>query len=146
MTPDELGGALSALPPRVRKVLDTAAENGWTEKTTSLVVRLDHPDGLPFYATWHWVEVDDKRSWRFQGARAKNGQALNYNDIFVYLEDPAVIYPEPPDDEKPAGKCPTCGTADLTYGRKQCQACNVLEGMSGKRRGSAEEGSQEGPA
>lgn len=141
MTVDELGGALSALPPRVRKVLDAAEENGWMENPfTSLVVRLTREDGLPFYATWHWVGVDGKRSWRFQGAYAKNGQALNYNDIFVYLEDPAVIYPEPPEDEKPGGKCPACGTADLIYGRKKCQACSALERIDGQYRGNPEEG------
>ena len=26
-----------------------------------------------------------------------------------------------------AGKCPVCGTADLTYGREICQACAAAQ-------------------
>jgi hypothetical protein len=39
-------------------------------------------------------------SWRFAGARASNGQALNFGDILVYLEDPSVIHPEPPENQE----------------------------------------------
>lgn len=101
MTPDELGGELIALPPRVRKVLDAAYEQGWMDNAyTSIVVRLTREDAKPFFASWHWIEVaPGKRAWRFHGARAANGQQLNYNDIFEYLEDPTVIEPEPPEGE-----------------------------------------------
>lgn len=87
-------------PPRVLKVLDAAEENGWTENPyVSLVVRLTREDAVPFFARWDLVTNGDKRSWRFHGARAANGQALNYGDIFIYLDDPSVIYPEPPEGE-----------------------------------------------
>lgn len=101
MTGDELGAVIDGPPPaRVLKVLDAADENGWTENPyISLVVRLTREDAIPFFARWDLVGSEDKRSWRFQGARAANGQKLNYNDIFIYLEDPSVIYPEPPEDE-----------------------------------------------
>lgn len=41
-----------------------------------------------------------------------------------------------------AGKCPRCGTAALTYGRKICQACGLLASLSDEeaaesRRGAA---------
>jgi hypothetical protein len=61
-------------------------------------------DGLPFYATWEltgWTPKG-KPSWHFAGAQAANGQRLNERDIFTYLEDPSVIYPEPPEDENEA--------------------------------------------
>lgn len=92
----------SVLSARVRKVLDTAEEHGWRENpTVSVVIRLAKPgDGLakPFFMSWHLSRKEDgKRSWRFAGARASNGQPLNYGDCLVYLEDPSVIYPEEPD-------------------------------------------------
>lgn len=31
--------------------------------------------------------------------------------------------------EVPPGKCPGCRTADLTFGRKLCQACEVAKVM-----------------
>ena len=79
-------------------ILDMAKEYGWTENPfTSLVIRLTHPDGRPFFARWDLsITEAGKRSWRFQGARAVNGQALNYNDVKLYLQDPTVIEPEPP--------------------------------------------------
>jgi len=83
---------------RAMKILDQAAELGWTENPfVSLVIRLTREDAIPFFARWD-LSVSDtwKRSWRFQGARAMNGQALNFNDIKIYLEDPDVIHPEMP--------------------------------------------------
>jgi hypothetical protein len=93
---DELDGEPTAA--RAMKMLDQAEELGWTESPfVSLVIRLTREDAIPFYATWH-LSVSDtgKRSWRFAGARAQNGQPLNFNDIKVYLNDPDVIHPEMP--------------------------------------------------
>ncbi len=98
------------LPARVRKVLDVAEAEGWQENpVVSLTVRLAKPDdtpkrpaeppALPFYATWVLDRKDGKHSWRFQNARAKNGQALNYGDVLIYLQDTSVIYPEEPEGE-----------------------------------------------
>jgi len=110
MTTDDVAEILDEpLPVRVRKVLDTAVEYDWCHNpVVSLTIRLTrlgddvrHPaemPALPFFATWTLDTRGDKRSWRFAGARAKNGQALSYGDIFTYLEDPSVIYPEPPED------------------------------------------------
>jgi hypothetical protein len=93
---DELSGEPSAA--RALKLLDTATELGWTENPAcSFVIRLTREDALPFYARWD-LSVSDagKKSWRFQGARAQNGQPLAFRDIDTYLNDPDVIYPEPP--------------------------------------------------
>lgn len=99
-----VGGEIAGEPTcaRALKVLDAAKANGWVENThCSLVLRLTRDDAEPFFASWDLSFNPDtgKPSWRFTGARAKNGQPLNYNDIFIYLEDPRVIYPEPPADE-----------------------------------------------
>jgi hypothetical protein len=95
--PGELEGEPSAA--RALKVLAKAKEEGWTENPhCSLVLRLTRGDALPFFARWDlsFDPETGKKSWRFQGARAQNGQPLNYNDIAIYLEDPDVIYPDPP--------------------------------------------------
>lgn len=83
---------------RAMKILDQAGELGWTENpVVSLVLRLTRDDALPFFARWDLTVTNEgKRSWRFQGARAQNGQPLAFNDIKVYLADPDVIHPEPP--------------------------------------------------
>ena len=94
---DELDGEPSA--SRALKVLDLADELGWmVNPVCSFVIRLTRDDAVPFFARWDlgYDEVKAKRSWRFAGARAANGQPLNYNDIKIYLEDPDVILPEPP--------------------------------------------------
>lgn len=93
----------SVLSARVRKVLETAEEHGWHENpTVSVVVRLAKPEdklARPFFMSWHLSRTPEgKRSWRFAGARASNGQPLGYNDCLVYLQDPAVIYPVNPDE------------------------------------------------
>jgi hypothetical protein len=99
---DELTGPL---PPRVAKVLDTAAANGWVPngKGITLCVRLDHPtdeDAVPFYVTWQLaISPEGKRSWRFWNAGAANFQPLNYSDVLTYLADPSVIWPELPTEE-----------------------------------------------
>jgi hypothetical protein len=95
--PGELEGEPSAA--RALKILAKAEQEGWTENPVcSLVLRLTRGDALPFFARWDlsFNPESGKKSWRFQGARAMNGQPLAYNDIPVYLEDPSVIYPEPP--------------------------------------------------
>lgn len=94
---DELDGEPSA--SRALKILDTAEDLGWlVNPVCSFVIRLTRDDAVPFFARWDlaYDEAKAKRSWRFAGARAANGQALNYNDIKVYLNDPDVIHPEAP--------------------------------------------------
>lgn len=88
--------------PRILKVLDVAEAEGWMlNPFVSLAVRLTRDDAEPFYAVWHLVPSDSKagRSWKFAKAYAKNGQPLAYEDILIYLKDPSVIYPEPPDED-----------------------------------------------
>lgn len=96
---DELGGEPSAA--RAISILKTAEKLGWTENPyASLVIRLTRSDALPFYARWD-LSFDPKtakRSWRFAHAQAANGQKLAYVDIGTYLNDPRVIYPDPPDE------------------------------------------------
>lgn len=61
----------------------------------------EEPPALPFFATWllkGWTK-GGKGSWSFDCARASNGQALSEDDILTYLNDPSVIYPEPPEGE-----------------------------------------------
>jgi hypothetical protein len=112
MTTELTEEALTHPTPRMHKVLQAAEEMGWTVGKVSLAVRLSKPDdkaeprsgavALPFYATWEltgWTQKG-KPSWHFLGARAKNGQPLSEGDIMAYLEDPSVIYPEPPSEEE----------------------------------------------
>jgi hypothetical protein len=40
-----------------------------------------------------------------------------------------------PGDPVPSGKCPGCGTADLTYGREICQACAAVQLINARRAG-----------
>lgn len=99
LTVKEVMGEPSAA--RALKLLAKAKEEGWTENPhTSLVIRLDKEGAEPFFMRWDLAEGSNgKPSWRFQGGRAKNGQALGLNDALLYLEDPSVIYPEPPKEE-----------------------------------------------
>lgn len=91
------------LPPKVAALLDKMDEFGWEPGAMSFVIRAKHPDSdlaRPFYAGWNIVQVEGRKaSWRFTGAWASNCQALNLNDLMEYMEDPAVIWPEPPDGE-----------------------------------------------
>jgi hypothetical protein len=96
---DEVEGEPSAA--RALKVLAAAKDAGWTENPyTSLVLRLTREDARPFFARWDlsFDPATGRKSWRFQGARAGNGQALSYQDIFLYLDDPSVIEADPPDE------------------------------------------------
>jgi hypothetical protein len=95
---DELDGEPS--PARALKVLDEAGELGWEVGACSFVIRLNRDDALPWFARWD-LSVSDagKKSWKFAGARAQNGQPLAYRDLKVYLSDPDVIHPEPPDSD-----------------------------------------------
>lgn len=103
MTPEILAEVLEGpIPVNAQKVLDTASEFGWWENPyTSLVIRLTKEEAEPFFCRWDlFVDPETgKRSWRFAGARAANGQPLNYNDIFIYLQDPSVIYPESEEED-----------------------------------------------
>ena len=84
---------------RAVKLLNAALANGWTENNVaSLVLRLKHPDGLPMFVAWRLlVGNNGKTSWRFDGARASNGQAMTLNDAFAVVETPQLIFPEPPE-------------------------------------------------
>jgi hypothetical protein len=84
------------------KLLRAAAENGWTENPyCSLVLRLQHPDGLPMFVRWNFVLSDGgKPSWRFAGARASNGQAMTLSDVAMVIEHPELIFPEPPENDE----------------------------------------------
>lgn len=97
VVPEDLDSALTS---RVRKILDTAEANGWQPSYHSFAVRFSKPDdplARPWFARWDLHKSPDgKRSWRFAGARASNGQALGYSDVLVYIQDSSVIYPEPP--------------------------------------------------
>lgn len=106
---DLQGDLDSVINPRVLKVLIAAEENGWTENPYhSFAVRFQKPDdpkAKPFFMRWDLFKDPEtgKRSWRFAGARAQNGQALNYRDAVIYLQDTSVIYPEPPEEGEPDG-------------------------------------------
>lgn len=96
------------IPPAVQKVLDAADEHGWSlNPDITLVVRLTKADPLaiPFFMRWNLVgrTAKGKLSWRFHGARASNGQPLTLDDALLYMKDPSVIYPEPPEGEKTSG-------------------------------------------
>lgn len=96
---DELKG--EPTPARAIRILDQAAELGWTENPyCSFVIRLTREDAKPFYARWDMSHNPEtgKRSWRFAHAQASNGQRLAFRDIQTYLEDPRVIEPFPPDE------------------------------------------------
>jgi len=90
------------VPGPVQKILDAADEHGWSANPAiTLVVRLAKPgDELakPFFMRWDLVGRTSKGalSWRFQGARASNGQPLTLADCHLYLQDPSVIYPVDP--------------------------------------------------
>lgn len=82
------------------KVLDLALAHGWTENPrASLVLRLDHPDGEPMYVAWELFSGSNgKRSWRFLSAAARNGQSMTLNDVMAVIENPVLVYPEPPEN------------------------------------------------
>lgn len=86
--------------PKALKVLELAKANGWYENPFhSFVIRLDRDDAQPIFARWDvGLTASGKISYRFQGARAFNGQPMNYNDLLIALENPEVLLPEPPAD------------------------------------------------
>jgi hypothetical protein len=96
---------LDSVPPRLACLLGKAEDQGWKlgATGTTIVMRLSRPGdqlALPFYIRWDLTPgKDNRKSWRFHGALAANGQRLGWHDIKVYLEDPSVIYPEPPEGE-----------------------------------------------
>lgn len=108
---DALGQELdSPQAARAPRYLQGAIDNGWVP-VVSLTMRLTKPDDTPtkagempakpFFVTWQlngFTEKTGKLSWRFHSARAANGQALSESDIPVVLENPEVVYPEPPDE------------------------------------------------
>lgn len=102
---DQAQEAADTIPPAVRKLLEAAEENGWKWNGPgfTLVGRLHKPDdplAKPFFMRWDLNRTDKgKWSYRFNGARASNGQPMNLGDVHVYLKDTSVIYPEPPTEE-----------------------------------------------
>jgi hypothetical protein len=89
------------------KVLELAKEHGWYENPHhSFVIRFTRDDAQPIFARWDvGVTATGRISYRFQGARAMNGQPMNYNDLLIALEDPEVLYPEPPGEEGESNDC-----------------------------------------
>lgn len=85
------------LPRSPKQILALAKDSSWGFGVISLVMRMNHPDKNvpPFYLSWHFA-VETGR-WNFAGARARNGQALNMNDVKVVLEHPEALLPEAPD-------------------------------------------------
>lgn len=82
------------------KILEAAIANGWYENPFhSFVIRLDRDDAQPIFARWDvGVTASGKISYRFQGARAKNGQPMNFSDLLAVLEEPRLLLAEPPED------------------------------------------------
>ena len=103
-----IGDSLETVPARLRKVLEAAEDNGWEMSKTgcTAVLRLHRPAdevALPFYVRWDLLRIgkegkEGKLSWRYHSAMAQNGQKLNYNDVFDYIEHPEYIHPEPPEE------------------------------------------------
>jgi len=99
-----IGDSLETVPARLRKALEAAEDNGWEMSKTgcTAVLRLVRPAdevALPCYARWDLIRTPKGQlSWRFHSAMAKNGQRMNYNDLFEYFSDPSVIYPEDESD------------------------------------------------
>lgn len=96
---DELNGEPTC--SRAVFILETAKRLGWRENPyCSFVIRLTRDDAIPFYARWDlsFSPETGKRTWRFTHAQAANGQKLAYGDIKIYLNDPTVIHPEPPEE------------------------------------------------
>lgn len=90
------------IPTRVAKILETAEANGWRHNFTSMVTRwAPHGEdklGKPWFGSWHlnYSPERERWSWRWAGGMAANLQRLSNNDTLIYLENPEVIYPEPP--------------------------------------------------
>lgn len=89
------------MSPKVVALLELAENNGWKHNFTSMVTRWvpngEDKFGKPWFAAWHLERNNrGKWSWRFAHAMASNLQRLNYQDAMIYLENPEVIYPEPP--------------------------------------------------
>lgn len=89
------------LPMRIRTVMDLAHDNGWRHTFTSLVTRwspeMGDQYGVPWYSSWYVVKTEKGWSYRFHNARAANFQKLTFGDLKIYLENPEVIHPEPPE-------------------------------------------------
>lgn len=126
----QVSEALDNPTTRALNVIDAAETKGWTVGKVTIAVRLSKPDdqpdaagqvAQPFFAVWELAGRTPKGrpSWRFQGARAANGQALSERDIPAYLEDPSVIWPDPEADKCGHGGCnedgPLCEKHEKTH-------------------------------
>lgn len=83
MAPNELKAKLSALPPKIRQVLETAADNGWTgEADISVVVRLLTANAGPIFASWDYMEVEPgNRKWHLRSGSIFTSGLLSYADF-----------------------------------------------------------------
>lgn len=86
------------LPPAIRKVIDTAVENGWELNKPGLTValRLNHPtDELaqPVYAMWVVSRTPKGAlSYRFDSCGTKGQVPLKGPELLDYLKDPTTVY------------------------------------------------------
>lgn len=86
------------LPHGVRKIIDTALENGWqlNPPGMTLALRLNHPtDELadPVYVVWSVGRTPTgKISLKFSSAGTRGLVPLKGPDLIEYLQDPTVAY------------------------------------------------------
>lgn len=82
------------MPRSPASILKAARESEWGFGPISLVFRFNHPASEPFFVCWMYDLPSGK--WRFDSARARNGQPLNINDVRTVLEYPDALLPEDP--------------------------------------------------
>jgi hypothetical protein len=109
--------ALDDTSKRILKVLDEAEANGWTVGLVTVAVRISPPGQMDnrasewnlaraFYAIWEMAgrTAQGRPSWKFLGARARNGQPLSESDISIYLKDPSAIWTDEQIGQLTSGK------------------------------------------
>lgn len=72
------------LPPRVRKLIAAALEDGWRLNGDggTFVLRLAKEGHVPFFICW---DIDAECKWRFRGARTAGTQKLGWRELPGYL-------------------------------------------------------------
>lgn len=94
--PTMVVGGDQGMPTSPARIMAKAKECGWGFGVVSLVMRMNHPSGVPpFFMSWHY-NLETGR-WAFQGAMAANMQRLNSRDCVTVLEHPDALLPEAPD-------------------------------------------------
>lgn len=89
-------GGEDGMPTSAGRILKLAEANDWGFGVVSLVIRVNHPSGVPpIFISWHYSL--DTGKWAFHGAMAANMQKLNSNDVRTVLEHPDALLPEDPD-------------------------------------------------